>query len=317
MFGTWDGVFVTCVVHLFGVISFLRLGWLVGNEGILLSSLIVLSCLLFTTISLLAAIGIMERCAAAAAATTGTCETIGSTQLNQNFDSEYPSKVASARANIHVLISTVLGSRIGGAISLIYWFGQAVSCALHITGFSETFVQLMASFIEHRLWLASSSSYSRPSINNNQNLQLSSQQQLFNYSNDTTWDIKFAQTLANIMWIEIDTTINSGSYNSDNTMAIASTSTITSNSSGFVGNRSNILNRFHSPTPPPKLNITPITYHLVSGAAILMLFVFNILDLKCLFRLQSILFASLVAAMLDFAGGLFVHHPDYGTIMVL
>ena len=134
---------MTCVVHLFGVISFLRVGWLVGNEGIILSVAVVFGCFLFTTVSLLAAIGIIERCAAA---TSG--EFYGAMQ---RFDPEYPSTVASARANVHILISTVLGSRIGGAISLVYCFGQAVSCALHVTGFTETFVQLCALLIQRHL----------------------------------------------------------------------------------------------------------------------------------------------------------------------
>ena len=163
LFGTWDGVFITCVVHLFGVISFLRIGWLVGNEGVLVGAGVVFGCLLFTTISLLAAIGIMERCAAA---TSGSTFGAGNSLLGgrgaaaaaaaesggmQHFDPEYPSTVASARANVHLLISTVLGSRIGGAISLIYCFGQAVSCALHVTGFTETFVQIVAVFIQRNL----------------------------------------------------------------------------------------------------------------------------------------------------------------------
>ena len=161
------------MVHLFGVLSFLRIGWLVGNEGVLLSAGIVFGCLLFTTISLLAAIGIMERCAATAVGGGGNTLANMHHQILRNSagrpadvdlnegelgggnsgleDPEYSSSVASARANVHLLISTVLGSRIAGAVSLVYCFGQAVSCALHTVGFTETFVQLVSLFIERHV----------------------------------------------------------------------------------------------------------------------------------------------------------------------
>ncbi|KAF7491159.1 Solute carrier family 12 member 8 [Sarcoptes scabiei] len=143
LFGTWNGVFITVVVHLFGVISFLRIGWMVGNEGALLSIIIVFVCLLFNTISLLAAIGIIERCAAV---------TANRSILNDlNDHRDYPNYAASARANLHILVSTILGSKFGGAISLIYFLGQAISCALHVRGFSETFIHLSATFIKTRL----------------------------------------------------------------------------------------------------------------------------------------------------------------------
>ena len=34
LFGTWDGVFTSCLVNIFGVIVFLRSGWIVGEAGI-------------------------------------------------------------------------------------------------------------------------------------------------------------------------------------------------------------------------------------------------------------------------------------------
>ncbi|KAJ8388416.1 hypothetical protein AAFF_G00134420 [Aldrovandia affinis] len=39
LFGTWDGVFTTCMINIFGVVLFLRTGWLVGNTGVLLGML--------------------------------------------------------------------------------------------------------------------------------------------------------------------------------------------------------------------------------------------------------------------------------------
>lgn len=114
LFGTWDGVYTSCVIHLFGVITFLRVGWIVGNAGIGFSALIVLISVAICSLAVLAGIGICQRCSH-----------------------------LSSGGNVHVLISNVLGSRIGGAVSIIYSFGQAVSCALHVMGFAETMAELL------------------------------------------------------------------------------------------------------------------------------------------------------------------------------
>ena len=58
--------------------------------------------------------------------------------------------------------------------------------------------------------------------------------------------------------------------------------------------------------------LTQYTYQIVSGLAIFVLFIFNVMGVKILFRLQSILFVSLVAAVVDFASGLFETHQDFG-----
>ena len=49
LFGTWDGVFTSCLINIFGVIVFLRSGWIVAEAGIASSALIVLgkSCILY------------------------------------------------------------------------------------------------------------------------------------------------------------------------------------------------------------------------------------------------------------------------------
>lgn len=41
LFGTWDGVFTSCLINVFGVIVFLRSGWIVAQAGILNSVLII------------------------------------------------------------------------------------------------------------------------------------------------------------------------------------------------------------------------------------------------------------------------------------
>lgn len=43
LFGTWDGVFTSCLINIFGVIVFLRSGWLVAQAGVLNALLIVVA----------------------------------------------------------------------------------------------------------------------------------------------------------------------------------------------------------------------------------------------------------------------------------
>ncbi|KAG1670089.1 Solute carrier family 12 member 8 [Nymphon striatum] len=112
LFGTWDGVFTSCFINIFGVIIFMRTGWMVGEAGIGLSVLIVLISVVVALISLLSAIGICDRC-----------------------------KVESG--GVFFLVSHVLGSQLGGAIGIAYCFGQAVAISLYAAAFSESMTELM------------------------------------------------------------------------------------------------------------------------------------------------------------------------------
>ena len=69
-----------------------------ANAGIGLSIVIILISMLMCLISVLAGIGIYERC----------------------------SHISGGGGNIHFLISHVLGSKFGGSISIIYCFGQVI-----------------------------------------------------------------------------------------------------------------------------------------------------------------------------------------------
>lgn len=117
LFGTWDGVFTSCLINIFGVIVFLRSGWIVGQAGVLNAILIIFctgkaDCSLLITslrtgqivtftivlvcialVTVLSAVGICERC-----------------------------RVESG--GVYFLLSHVLGSRFGGSIGLLYCFGQ-------------------------------------------------------------------------------------------------------------------------------------------------------------------------------------------------
>ncbi|XP_053260382.1 solute carrier family 12 member 8 [Podarcis raffonei] len=112
LFGTWDGVFTSCMINIFGVVLFLRTGWLVGNTGILMGMFLVSIVILVALVTVLSGIGVCERCS------------IGS-------------------GGVYSMISTVLGGQVGGTIGLLYIFGQCVAGAMYITGFSESISELL------------------------------------------------------------------------------------------------------------------------------------------------------------------------------
>ncbi|XP_067637387.1 solute carrier family 12 member 8 [Eurosta solidaginis] len=112
LFGTWDGVFTSCLINVFGVIVFLRSGWIVAQAGILYGVGIVLCTVAIALVSVLSAVGICERC-----------------------------RVESG--GVYFLIAHTLGSRFGGSLGLLYCFGQAVGCALNVMGFGESMAGLV------------------------------------------------------------------------------------------------------------------------------------------------------------------------------
>ncbi|KAH8366590.1 hypothetical protein KR084_005049 [Drosophila pseudotakahashii] len=119
LFGTWDGVFTSCLINVFGVIVFLRSGWIVAEAGILNAVLIIFCTVVIALVSVLSAIGICERC-----------------------------RVESG--GVYFLIAHTLGSRFGGALGLLYCFGQAVGCALNVMGFGESMAGLVG--LEDNKW---------------------------------------------------------------------------------------------------------------------------------------------------------------------
>jgi len=122
LFGTWDGVFTSCLINIFGVIVFLRSGWIVGEAGIGHAGLIVLAAVALILIAVLAAIGICERC-----------------------------HVQSG--GVYFLISHVLGSRRGTAVGILYVIGQAIGNALCATGFGESIAGLLSETETPNPWI--------------------------------------------------------------------------------------------------------------------------------------------------------------------
>ncbi|NXS83350.1 S12A8 protein, partial [Erpornis zantholeuca] len=113
LFGTWDGVFTSCMINIFGVVLFLRTGWLVGNTGIVMGMFLVSFVILVALVTVLSGIGVCEKCS------------IGS-------------------GGVYSMISTVLGGQVGGTIGLLYIFGQCVAGAMYITGFAESIADVLS-----------------------------------------------------------------------------------------------------------------------------------------------------------------------------
>lgn len=113
LFGTWDGVFSSCIINMFGVVVFIRTGWMVGNAGVGLSILIIMLTEVVALITIFSAIGICERCDVA------------------------------GNGGVYALLSRILGNRIGASISIVYCFGQAVACSLCVVAFGESIMDML------------------------------------------------------------------------------------------------------------------------------------------------------------------------------
>nr|XP_045375822.1 solute carrier family 12 member 8 isoform X2 [Camelus bactrianus] len=113
LFGTWDGVFTSCMINIFGVVLFLRTGWLVGNTGVLMGMFLVSFVALVALVPVLSGIGVGEHCGAGS-------------------------------GGVYSMIAAVLGGQTGGTIGLLYVFGQCVAGAMYITGFAESISDLLS-----------------------------------------------------------------------------------------------------------------------------------------------------------------------------
>lgn len=111
-FGTFIGVFVPCILMLFGVIVFLRLGWITGHAGLPMT---------LTIVSLGALIALLTALSMAAIAT--------------NID--------LGKGGMYYILSRSLGIEAGVAIGLPLFFKQSLSVAFCTVGFAESLHDLM------------------------------------------------------------------------------------------------------------------------------------------------------------------------------
>lgn len=128
-FGTVDGVLGRCLLCMWGVIMFLRTGWIVGNAGIWQATLVMVlsaSITMFTTLSL------------SAICTNGDVSHGGPYFL-----------ISRSLGNVYLYLCFVfvrihphphLGPSLGGVIGLLFAFGNTIGVGLHLVGFAEGIV---------------------------------------------------------------------------------------------------------------------------------------------------------------------------------
>jgi len=107
-FGTFAGVFTPSLLTILGVIMYMRLGWVVGNAGLIGAIIIIII-------------------AHVIAVTTGL--SVSSVATDKKIGA----------GGIYYVLSRSMGIPIGGSIGIALYVGTAFSIALYLIGFSESF----------------------------------------------------------------------------------------------------------------------------------------------------------------------------------
>lgn len=113
-FGTFAGVFTPDVLTILGVIMYLRLGWVVGNAGLLGAIAIILLAKSITI-----------------------CTGLSMSSITTNI------KIGAGGA--YSIISKSLGLEAGGSIGLPFYISQTLAASLYIVGFTEGWILLFPS----------------------------------------------------------------------------------------------------------------------------------------------------------------------------
>ncbi len=107
--GTWTGVFRPTILTIFGVMMYIRMGWIVGHAG-LIGALLILGMTFFIT---------------------------GSTALSF---SSISTNMRLKAGGIFAMVSQSLGLEAGGAIGLPLYLAQCLGAAMYIYGFAEGWI---------------------------------------------------------------------------------------------------------------------------------------------------------------------------------
>ena len=107
-FGTFAGVFTPSILTILGVIMYMRLGWVVGNAGLIGAIVIII---IAHVISVSTGLSVSS---------VATDKKIGA-------------------GGIYYILSRSMGIPIGGSIGIALFIGTALSIALYLVGFSESF----------------------------------------------------------------------------------------------------------------------------------------------------------------------------------
>ena len=105
--GTLSGVFFPCLANIFGVILFLRQPWIVGQSGVIVSEVVVVSSVITTTLTAMSM---------SAIATNGEVKAGGT----------------------YFMISRTLGPEFGGAVGLSFYLATTIAIPMYLLGTVET-----------------------------------------------------------------------------------------------------------------------------------------------------------------------------------
>jgi len=111
-FGWIEGVFMRCLLNIWGVMLFLRLTWVIGQAGLIQGLLVITLCNCITGITALSM---------SAVATNG--------------------QIASG--GVYYMISRALGPEFGGAIGIMFTVANSISVATYTLGFCDNLLDLI------------------------------------------------------------------------------------------------------------------------------------------------------------------------------
>eukprot|EP01084_Bolivina_argentea_P029636 55028_1 len=114
-FGIWDGVITRCLLNIFGVIMFLRIGWIVGQAGILETIAIIG---LSTFITMLTTLSMSAMC------TNGTV----------------------LHGGAYYIISRTLGPAFGGSVGILFTLGNMFAISMYLIGFAEALIDDLSKY---------------------------------------------------------------------------------------------------------------------------------------------------------------------------
>jgi len=111
-FGWIEGVYMRCLLNIWGVMLFLRLTWVMGQCGIVQGLLVMTMCNVVTTITTISM---------SAVSTNGQIKGGG----------------------VYFMISRALGPEFGGAIGLMFTIANSIAVAMYIIGFAESLLDML------------------------------------------------------------------------------------------------------------------------------------------------------------------------------
>lgn len=118
-FGTFGGVFTPTLLTILGVIMYLRLGWMVGNAGLLGAWFIIVISFLITL-----------------------CTALSMSAITTNI------RIGAGGA--YAIVSQALGLEVGGSLGIPRYISQGLAVTMYIFGFREGWIRI---FPDHNAFL--------------------------------------------------------------------------------------------------------------------------------------------------------------------